>query len=636
MSDTSHDLVLSAAFDGWDRLRQPIWVFDPFSFRGLYANPPALKLWDAASQDELLARDFSKLSTAVLTRVERLALATAGGEAVAERWTFYPRGQPVTVQAVISSLALGGGRTALLFEADAVEVEQGERRAVEALRHTSSLITLFDPEGRALFANPAAFAAYGEGEVGFIERFEDPAQGAAALEQVLAGEVLAELRQMRTRGGERSHHLDARSVLDPVTGQSSVLLSERDVTAQVEAERALAAAQERAEVALAKQRFLANMSHELRTPLNSVLGFAQLLGSSGLNGSQDGHLSRITSSGHALLEVINDLIGLAELDQGDIRLDLAPFDPSALALEALESIEGAATAKGLALELRAAGEPSLIGDGARLRRVIDAYVSNAVKFTEHGQVALEVDMHDLGDRARLEIAVVDTGPGLDGAAQSQLFQRFAPGDDSRTKKFSGGGLGLALAQELMALMGGEVGVDSVPGQGARFWLRLELPIADPATEQDGDSDQRDRAFNVLYADDNESNRVLVQTVLASQGHRCDVVNDGAEAIAAVGAGDYDLVLMDIQMPVKDGVEATIEIRALPAPFGGIPVLAVTANTLSDQRAAYAAAGMNDCIAKPVSMVELITKVTHWAAVAERPPAQTSKASLASSSSLAST
>ena len=158
---------LPANLEAWDRLRRPIWLFDPISCRGLYANAAAIELWGAASREELLARDFSELSPAVRTRVERLALATANGESVTERWSFYPQGRPVTVQAMISSFALDDGRVVLLFEAEPVDVEAEELRAVEALRHTSILITLFDPKGRPTFTTPAAFAAYGEAAPGF-------------------------------------------------------------------------------------------------------------------------------------------------------------------------------------------------------------------------------------------------------------------------------------------------------------------------------------------------------------------------------------------------------------------------------------------------------------------------------------
>ena len=622
------DPRLPACVHGWDRLRRPIWLFDPVSCRGVYANAPALELWGAGSLEELLQRDFSQLSPAVRSRTERLALVTADGSVVSERWSFYPRGQPVTVQAMISSLELENGRTVLLFEAASVEIEQGELRAVEALRHTSSPITLFGPSGVPIFANPAAFAAYGD-HCSFIDRFQDRSRGEAAFAAVLQGEVMAELREVRTLAGERSHFIDVRRVLDPATGQASVLLSERDVTAQVDAEWARHRAEERAEVAEAKQRFLANISHELRTPLNSVMGFATLLASSGLDAAQQGHLSRITQSGEALLRTINDVIDLSELDDGRLQLDCAPFDPAERLYAALLAIEPAAIAKGLELQLDLpeGAQPWVGGDARRFDTVVTHYLANAVKFTERGVVvaALTARPAENGE-IELEVCVADTGPGIDPALQGRLFRRFGQGDDGASRRTGGAGLGLAVSRELVALMGGEVGVESEPGAGARFWLRLRLPVAEASAGAPEELID-DRALVILYADDNESNRLLVKTLLESQGHSCETVNDGAEAVRAVRARPYDLVLMDIQMPVQDGVSATLDIRADPGPQSGLPILAVTANTLSDQCEAYQAAGLDDCIAKPVKVTDLFDKVSYWASARpERLPVERLKAS----------
>ncbi len=602
---------------GWDRLKRPVWVFDPASRRGLYANPAALELWGAETQDELLARDFSSLSQTVITRLDRLAAATAGGGQLTERWTFYPNGQPVTVKATISTLVLTDGGTALLFEAHPTDVAEEERRAVEALRHTSSPTTLFDAGGRALFANPAAFAAYGAEAVPFIARFEDLAEGETVFRRVLAGEAVSTLAQVTTLAGPRAHHMDARQVTDPVTGAVSLLLSERDVTAQVEAERALAAAQERVEVATAKQRFLANMSHELRTPLNSVLGFAQVLGFAGLTETQSGHVEHIRRSGEGLLAIINDLIALAEIDAGDVILAEDPFELESLICGAVAAARPAADEKGLALThaLDPNAPEWLIGDAARLKKVIGHFLANAVKFTPQGAVTLAAQALPGQDAATalLEITVTDTGPGIAPELAPRLFQRFSLADDSARKAHGGSGLGLAISRELAALMGGEVGVESPEAGGARFWLRVPLPV-------DGAADTPTEAFEarpltVLYADDHEANRLLVQTLLATQGHVCDLAEDGAQALEAARGGAYDLILMDIQMPVMDGVRAAREIRALPGKAGATPILALTANTLDEQLEAYAAAGMNDCIPKPVDMLELITKVAAWSRAA---------------------
>ena len=463
MSQKPAPFQLSAAVRAWDALRRPIWMFDPQALRGVYANPAALRLWGAASRDELLSRDFSKLSAAVRARTERLAQATANGEEVAEQWTFYPNGEPVTVRATISTYRLEDGRPVLLFEAAPAEVDAAERRAVEALRHTSTLITLFDKEGRAIFANPAAYSAYGSAEHPFEARFVDPVRGRPMLAQALAGETVAEVWETMTVNGPRWHHLDARPVLDPVTGAAGVLLNERDVTQRVEAELARAAAEQKAAMAEARQRFLTDMSHELRTPLNAVLGFSELLKDGRLAPAETEQADRIHESGKHLLAVVNEMIRLSELEgwTGDRPLASTP------------------------------------GEGQ-----------------------------------------ADHGP----------------------------------------------------------------QIKSPA---------RGGALRVLYVDDNDSNRALVTAILATQGVECETAEDGRQGVEAARNADWDLILMDIQMPVMNGIDAARAIRALPGRAATAPIIALTANTLADQILEYREAGMDDCIAKPVDMAQLIGKVFAW-------------------------
>ena len=456
-------LAGGACLTAWDELRRPVWLFDPVSCRGVYANIAALALWGAKDLEELLSRDFSKLSPAVRTRTERLQAVTADGGEVEERWTFYPNGQPMTVQAVISTVVLSDGREVLLFEAAAAEVEAEERRAVEALRHSSGPVGLFDHSGASLFANPAAFAAYGL-DTGFTARFGIAAEGEEVLQRALDGQVTGALFQMQTRAGPRWHHIDCRPVHDPVTGAISVLLNERDVTDRVEAEAARAAAEQKAAMAEARQRFLTDMSHELRTPLNAVLGFSSLLTEAGLEPDPHGHATRIHSAGERLAEVVEQMIGLATHDGVPARMPPPP-------------------------------------------------VANTT-----------------------------------------------------------------------------------------------IPRPDMSVEE------YDQTMRVLYVDDNESNRVLISTLLATQGIVCETADDGAQGVAAAAGGGWDVILMDIQMPVMDGVEAARHIRALAHPISATSIIALTANTLDEQRAEYAQAGMDDCIGKPVQPVELFEKLLHWASI----------------------
>lgn len=216
---------------GWDRLKRPIWLYDPVRSRGVYANTEALALWGAANLDELLARDFSTLSPAVKARTDRLAAATAQGAAVSERWTFYPRDVPTTVQALISSFSLPDGRAVLLFEAAPMEVEDEAVRALEALRHTPSAVSLFDRFGGCLMSNPATYALYGEIDLGLVPRFVDREQGLAFLDAVLDRGQHSHVAEVRAAAGTPRMALDARTLIDPVTGQASIILTERPAPA---------------------------------------------------------------------------------------------------------------------------------------------------------------------------------------------------------------------------------------------------------------------------------------------------------------------------------------------------------------------------------------------------------------------
>jgi len=597
---------------GWDALSRAVWLFDPVSCRGLYANPYALELWGAQSRDELLARDFSQLSPAVRARTDRLAQATAGGAVVTERWTFYPHGEPLTVQAAISAFRMPDGRAVLLFEAAPEETNEGERRAVEALRHTSSIITLFDRDGQAVFSNPAAFRTYGPGELGFGERFAEAEAGARMLAQATAGEACADLRRVNTPEGERWHYLDARPVTDPATGAPGVLLNEQDVTAQIEAERAARTAEQRAGLAEARQRFLANMSHELRTPLNAILGFSAVLEARVGDDDLRGQARGIGAAGQTLLGAVNDMILLAALDAGEVSLKAEPFEPGAVTRGAADRFAGEAADKGLSLTVEADGVAAVVGDAERLGLILDHFVGNAVKFTETGGIVIRLEGAAREGQADLTMSVTDTGPGIDESRIAALFDRFVQADDGATRRKSGGGLGLAVCKELVELMGGAVCASATPDGGARFELRLSLPLAGGAGGQ-ADETGEGGPLRVLYADDNASNRAVVVAMLASQGHRCDTAEDGAQAVKAFLGGTYDLVLMDIQMPVMDGVEAARTIRALGGAGASTPIVALTANTLDSQVRSYLEAGMQDCIAKPVMMPELLAKTAAWGA-----------------------
>jgi signal transduction histidine kinase/CheY-like chemotaxis protein len=602
---------------GFDQLRRPIWVFDDVRKRKVYANRAALDLWGAASLDALLARDFSDQSPAVRTRMEDIATRIEGGASAEERWTFYPNGMPVAVNTTISRITLPGGGNAMLFEGAVVETEAEQQRAIEALRHTSALVSLYDADGFRIFGNPASLASYPGAGVRFAEIFANGDAGGALWSSALAGEAVEGAYRVITAQGERWHGLAARRTPDPVTGELCVLVNETDITEEVEAQSALADARELAEAAMAaRQDFLANMSHELRTPLTSILGFTDLLAASPLNGEQQRRVGRIHDAGVVLLDTLNDVLDFAKLEAGGVDLEARPFDLRALMNKVAGMFEAQTLAKGLDLALRV--DPAcpewLEGDSDRLRQVLVNFLGNAVKFTGSGSVTLSAKYRvgAAAGSARLELAVSDTGVGVPAAMLETVFDRFAQAGPEVARKFGGTGLGLAISKEIVQLMGGEIGVDSIAGQGARFWCVVDLPVAiAPEQHETQDAQGTARPLNLLVADDNEANRELIGTLVRAMGHEVDVVADGCAAVEAAASGGYDLILMDVQMPRMDGLAATRAIRMSAGEAAATPIIALTANVLPDQVAFYRASGMDDHVGKPISPRELLLKIALW-------------------------
>jgi signal transduction histidine kinase/CheY-like chemotaxis protein len=605
---------------GLDQLRRPVWVFDDGRKRKVYANPAAVTLWGADSLEALMARDFSDQSPAVANRMEAIAQKVARGETVMDRWTFYPLGVPTPVAAAISGVTLTDGSPALMFEAVPAEVEPDRQRAAEALRHTPVLVGMFDAEGARLYANPTRAATFPDA-ARFHDGLLDPEEADRIWTAALNDGVWVGSCQVLIGGEILWHGLDARRTRDPVTGEVSILVNQVDMSDEIEARRELAVARARAEAAAqSKEEFLANMSHELRTPLTSVIGFAGLLRQASLSPEQMRYLSRIEDAGQALMSTLNDVLDLSKLEAGGVELDYRAFALDALLDQSLGIVEAQADAKGLSLRKQVEADvPALVvGDPERVRQILLNLLGNAVKFTTRGSVTLAARRLDEG---RIELSVIDTGIGLADDMVDHVFERFTQADATVTRQFGGTGLGLSITRRLAQAMGGEVGVSSHLGEGSRFWCVLPLPVSeDPEAVEDDPEPQAaaPAGVRVLLADDNEANRELVGAILRAVGHQVDLAVNGVEAVAAAARGEHDLVLMDVQMPVQDGVSATRAIRRLAGPAGQVPIIALSANVLAQQVETYRACGMNDHVAKPISPGELLTKVALWGEAARRP------------------
>jgi signal transduction histidine kinase/ActR/RegA family two-component response regulator len=372
----------------------------------------------------------------------------------------------------------------------------------------------------------------------------------------------------------------------------------------------LRAARHRAEAAnRAKSEFLANMSHEIRTPLNGVLAMADMLSRAKLSPRDRELADIIRNSGETLEKLLSDILDLARVEAGRMELDEEPFHLGDLVRAVAQLSHLKAQEKGLELSVivEPAADRHFQGDPLRLRQVITNLVSNAIKFTERGSVRIEAARSSTGG---IVLKIIDTGIGFTNQQKEQLFGRFRQGDGSITRRFGGSGLGLSISRRLTDLMGGRLTCESEPGEGAEFRLEVDLPEVDVRPAADVVTSGRQaldaRNLKVLLADDHPTNRKVVELILMDEGVDLTSVEDGEKAVAAFSTEVFDIVLMDMQMPVMDGLTAVREIRRLEAARGGVhtPILMLTANALPEHVAASAEAGADGHVSKPISPRDL--------------------------------
>lgn len=499
----------------------------------------------------------------------------------------------------------------------------------EAVQSALDAIIVIDSKDRIISFNPAAedIFGYSAGEtIGrkmadliIPEKYRD-AHLAGMKHYLKTGEgpVLGnriEIEGVRKSGEEFQLELAVRNIDSPI---GSIFIGyARDITARKAAEKELVTAKDNAEVAnKTKASFLAMMSHEIRTPLSGVLGILDLLKDTELTADQKKHLDVANQSGISLMTIINDILEFSKLDAGRLEIDHGSFHVENAISNVTSLVKASAYNKNVELisSVKTDVPEYLTGDRHRISQVLINLVSNAIKFTNAGTVEILVENKGSEKKPNIRFSVKDSGLGIPEDKQDQLFTEFATLDQEYSSKFGGTGLGLAISKALVQAMDGSIAFKSTYGFGSEFWFDLPLIEVSEATKEVSEevtlciAMDEDKPLKVLVADDNETNQMIISVILKRLGCNTDIVSDGRQAVQAVLDKSYDVIFMDVSMPVMDGLEATQEIRNLPADKSSVKIIALTAYTQEEDKLKVFNAGMDAFLSKPVFRNDIVSEI----------------------------
>lgn len=535
-------------------------------------------------------------------------------------------GRPLGIGSSAAMATLLSMMVVLLIFPVLLRLNQRAQRAEKGVRSTNDGYWVLDSDGHFVEINDGycRMMGYTRDEVMAmcIADFEEFATMPAIQGQIKR--IMAKGNELfETRHRHRSGHWVYLEIAVTVVDSHFLVAFLRDVTLHKEASRAMQEATRLAQAASeAKSLFLANMSHEIRTPMNGVLGMTDLVLHSDLEPEQREHLSIIKSSAESLLVILNDVLDFSKIEAGRMNIESIPFSVTKLVEDALASLTERARGKGLDLSYRI--EPSVpsvvLGDPGRVRQVIVNLCDNAIKFTAQGGITIKVDAAPSETGLTLRVSVRDTGIGIDASKQQSIFEAFSQADNSTTRQFGGTGLGLTICGKLVELMGGKIAVESEPGSGSEFVFTVQVgavPPVDLVSSHAVDAHMlaatdslakephtRHQNLRILLVEDHPVNQRLAITLLEKWGHEVVLAENGQEALDQFEPGRWDLILMDIQMPVMGGMEATRLIRAKEGNNQRVPIIALTANAMDSDRQACLAADMDEHLGKPYTRAGL--------------------------------